>query len=285
MALPLSISIVCCNNRATLPRVLDSIDGLATEVVALDSGSTDGTVELLRGAGVKVVRQHWLGFVAQKQAALERCEQPWVLHLDSDESLEPSLRAAIEREFASGPAADVAGYEVNRKVWYAGAFLDHAWQPEWRLRLVRRGRARWGGVDPHDAMEILPAHAPADATRVLRLAGDLRHDSMEGGIAEFLAKQARHARTAARAQRERGRRGGLARLTFSPVAEFAKQLVVRGAWRDGWRGWVAASASSVSTAMKHAALIELSMQADESAGASASAGAARDEAHHKERAP
>ncbi|MBL8747375.1 MAG: glycosyltransferase family 2 protein [Phycisphaerae bacterium] len=256
MALPLSISIVCRDNEATLPRVLDSIAGLASEVIALDSGSTDGTISLLRAHGVIVVEQAWLGFVKQKQAALDRCSQPWVLHLDSDESLEPSLRASIESAVARNEPA-VAGYEVNRKVWYAGGFLEHAWQPEWRLRLVRRGAARWVGDDPHDALE-----ATSPGTRIERLAGDLRHDSIPS-IAEFLEKQARHARTAAESQHARGRRGSVASLVFSPLGEFAKQIISRSAWRDGWRGWVAASASSAAAAMKHACLLERSRRGDD----------------------
>ena len=257
VALALSITIVCFNNRRTLPRVLDSVEGLASEVIALDSGSSDGTIELLAKRGVTLVHQPWLGFVAQKQAALDRCTQPWVLHLDSDESLEPELRRSVERALRVDDPS-IAGYQLNRKVWYAGAFLEHAWQPEWRLRLVRRGRAAWGGDDPHDAMEILRARSASEPTRVEFLEGDLRHDSIDEGIAAFLAKQAAHARTAAASQHRRGRRGSVGRLVFSPLGEFVKQALVRGAWRDGWRGWVAASASSAAAAMKHAALLELS---------------------------
>lgn len=251
--LPLSIAIVCHNNEQTIPRVLASIRGLAREVIALDSGSTDATPDLLREAGATVVHQPWLGYVRQKQAALDRCAQPWILHLDSDESLEPSLRASIERAVTTDDPR-VAGYEVNRKVWYAGHFLEHAWQPEWRLRLVRRGRARWGGYDPHDAMELIPASG-AVAQRTERLSGDLRHDSISS-ITDFLARQASHARTAAAALSANGRRGSVARLAFSPLGEFAKQLIVRRAFLDGWRGWVAASSSAAATLMKHAALLE-----------------------------
>ncbi|MDX2116103.1 MAG: glycosyltransferase family 2 protein [Planctomycetota bacterium] len=260
MPLPLSISIVCCNNERTLPRVLESVRGLGSEIVALDSGSTDGTLGLLRGAGARVEHQPWLGYVAQKQAALERCAQPWVLHVDSDESVEPELRGSIERALARDDPS-VAGYEVNRKVWYAGGFLHHAWQPEWRLRLVRRGWARWAGEDPHDYMRIIPGPgAAASALRTERLAGDLRHDSISS-ISEFLAKQAQHARTAANAQHARGRRGSVGRMVAAPLGEFAKQMLVRRAFLDGWRGWVASSASACAVAMKHAALLERSKAA------------------------
>lgn len=256
MPLPLSISIVCRDNEATLPRVLESIRGLASEVIALDSGSTDGTIPLLRSNDVTVVEQPWLGFVRQKQAAMGRCTRPWVLHLDSDESVEPALRRSIEASLGRDDPG-VAGYEVNRKVWYAGSFLEHAWQPEWRLRLVRRESARWTGDDPHDALEIVEPGG-----RIERLIGDLRHDSIPS-LAEFLEKQARHARVAAASQHARGRHGSVASLVFSPLGEFAKQVIARAAWRDGWRGWAAASASSAAVAMKHACLLELSRRTDQ----------------------
>lgn len=253
--LPLSISIVCHNSEATIGRVLDSVRNLGAEIIALDSGSTDGTIELLTRAGATVVHQPWLGYVRQKQAALDRCTQPWVLHLDSDESLEPDLRRSIEQAVRADDPT-IAGYELNRKVWYAGRFLNYAWQPEFRLRLVRRGRIRWGGYDPHDAMELVPDPS-AQSQRIARLPGDMRHECI-ASISDFLARQARHANTAATALHARGRRGSVARLVFSPLGEFAKQIIVRRAFLDGWRGWTAASASAAATLMKHAALIEAS---------------------------
>lgn len=248
MTLPLSVSIVCKNAAPTIGRTLDSVQGLASEIVALDSGSTDDTVEILRARGAAVFTQPWLGYLTQSARALERCTQPWLLHLDADESLEPALRESIRT--ALDRDDEIVGYEVNRKVWYAGAFLEHAWQPEWRLRLVRRERVRWAGFDPHAHLE------PIDAGPIARLEGDLRHDSLATGIADFLAKQAFWARAAARAQHERGRRGRYSRLLLSPPAELFKQIVIRSAWRDGWRGWVAASSSAIASVMKHAALIE-----------------------------
>ncbi len=252
----LSVSVVCCNARRTIERVIASVSGLASEIIVLDSGSTDGTLELLEAhPGVTIIDQPWLGYVRQKQAALERCTRPWVLHLDADESLEPDLRRSIEQALARNDPR-IAGYELNRKVWYAGRFLEHAWQPEWRLRLVRREHARWTGYDPHDRMELLPSPGPIrGSTATARLAGDIRHDCIPS-IGEFLERQASHARTAAGALSAQGRTGSVARLAFSPVGEFIKQDAFRSAWRDGWRGWVAASASSVAVAMKHAALLE-----------------------------
>lgn len=250
----LSVAIVCRNNGDTISRTLDSIAGLAGEIVAVDSGSTDGTIPLLERHGARVIKTEWRGHVATKQMALEACRGHWVLSLDSDESLEPdlreSVRAAVERDSAA-----VDGYEVNRKVWYRGRPLNYAWQPEPRLRLVRRDRARWGGLDPHDKLEVV------GAGRTASLPGTLRHDSIST-FSEFMAKQAVHARTMAASLHAAGRKGSLLSLVVSPPGAFLKQLVLKQAWRDGWPGWLAAASTAAGALMKHAALVEMDRTAE-----------------------
>ncbi|TVQ62122.1 MAG: glycosyltransferase family 2 protein [Phycisphaerales bacterium] len=249
---PLSVAIVCKNNETTIGRTLDSVRGLATEIVAVDSGSTDGTIALLEAAGAVVVRSDWLGYVRTKQKAVNHCTQAWVLVVDSDESADEALRASI-RAAVSRDDAGVAGYRVNRKVWYFGGYLEHAWQPEWRLRLVRRDRLKCAGVDPHDKLEIV---GPGTA-RVGSLSGTLRHDSFTT-IGEHLSKQVGHARVGAMSRHAAGARGSCVRLLFSPCLAMFRQLVLKSAWRDGWRGWLAAASTGVGTLMKHMILIELS---------------------------
>jgi glycosyltransferase involved in cell wall biosynthesis len=170
-SLPLSVAIICKNSEATIRRTLVSVAGLAEEVVAVDSGSTDGTIAMLERCEppARIIRAEWKGYVATKQMALEACTREWVLCLDSDESLTAELRASIERVLGGHAAAGKeggdggeggegrAGYAVNRKVFYRGRPLNFAWQPEWRLRLVRRGGAVWTGLDPHDRLELVAA--------------------------------------------------------------------------------------------------------------------------------
>jgi glycosyltransferase involved in cell wall biosynthesis len=253
--LPLSVAIVCCNNQATIGRTLRSVAGLAAEIVAVDSGSTDATLELLARAGARTIHQPWLGHIRQKQAALDACTQPWILHLDSDESLEPDLRAAIADTIRRDDPA-IGACAMIRKVWYAGRFLDHTWQPEWRTRLVRRSVAAWGGYDPHDALDLTPDSRAR--YRVARIPGVMRHDSI-GRIGDFLAKQASHARIAAESYQRLGRKASVAKLITSPAGTLAKQLILKSAWRDGWRGWAAAGAAASGAFMKHAILLERTM--------------------------
>ncbi len=251
MPLPLSVAIVCRNNAATIGRTLESVAGLASEIVAIDSGSTDETLAILAGHNARITQTPWRGHVATKQLALEACTQSWILSLDSDESLTAPLREAIERDLPRA-SANTAGYILNRKVWYQGRPLNYAWQPEERLRLVRRGAAKWTGLDPHDQLELFTGASG----QVGMIPGDLRHDSI-GTFADFLAKQAAHSRTMAASLHAEGRPGRLWRLVTSPPGAFLKQLILKQAWRDGWPGWLAAASTGAAALMKHACLIEL----------------------------
>ena len=250
--LPMDVAIVCVDAERTIRRTLGSVRPLARRIVVLDSGSTDATIDIARSFDAEVRHQDWLGHVRQKQTALEMCDAPWVLALDSDESLTPRLAASVRRAIERDDGT--LGYEVNRKVWWAGRFLEHAWQPEWRLRLVRNGSASWAGLDPHDALEPVRASA-----RTVRLEGDLRHDTIDRGLHRFLVQQMDHGRTSARAHHDAGRTTTPLRLATSPAGAFLKQLVLKRAFLDGWRGWCAASSAAAATLAKHACLLELTM--------------------------
>lgn len=257
--LPLSVAIVCKNSAATIERTLASVRPLAKQIVALDSGSTDNTLSVLAAFGAQIHHIAWMGHVKTKQAALEACGEPWILCLDSDESVEPALaddlRAVITADgHIRGGRAD--GWEVNRKVWYAGRFLEHTWQPEWRLRLVRNGAAHWQGIDPHDKLTL---RTPGPTGR---LRGDLRHDSI-GRIDDFLARQVRYGRISADGLWNLGRRGSVLGLLTSPPGAFVKQYLLKRGVLDGWRGLLGATSAAVAAAAKHAALLERSRTGDD----------------------
>lgn len=246
------MSIVCKNNAGTIGRTLESVKGIATEIVAVDSGSTDGTIELLERYGARIIRSEWLGHVKTKQMALEACGGEWVLCLDSDESLEHPEDVSFFTDLLQD-STPIAGYEIRRIVYYDERPLRFAWQPEWRLRLVRKGKAAWGGLDPHD--QLAAVDALDGVVRWER--GFIRHDSISTW-SEFLAKQAVHSKTMAHSLYVSGHNGSIRKLVASPIGAFLKQLILKQSWRDGWVGWVAAGSSAAGSLMKHAMLLELS---------------------------
>lgn len=266
--LPLSVALACRNNAATIGRLLESLAHLgagakdgesgagACEIVALDNGSTDGTIDMLERAGATVIRGQWRGYAKTKQEVMEACTRPWVLNLDSDESLEPGLGAAIAGAVRRDDA-EVAAYRVNRQTWYRGRPLRHAWQPEWITRLVQRGAGEWTGAEPHARLEVRTTGRIDDLGG--GEGGNLRHDSF-ATFAEHLARQAAYSRLGAEALFAEGRRGSYLRLLTSPPGAFLKQMVLKRAFLDGPPGWLAAATMAAGAMMKHAVLIELSQR-------------------------
>jgi len=245
--LPLSVAIVTLNEDSNLPRLLDSLDGLAAEIIVIDSGSTDRTEEIARQSGAHFEVVPWRGFIAQKNLSLDACTQPWVLFLDADEALSPELAESLLRLFANGRTPEADGYWLNRRTWYLGAWIWHAWYPEWRLRLLKRGSARWGGMDPHAALEF--------TGRSARLEGDLLHYSFRD-LNDHLTRTIGYARTMAQSQIATGKQFRWHRLLLSPWVAFFKHLVLKQGLRDGWRGWLISIIRAIDCFAKYAFLLE-----------------------------
>ena len=240
----LAVAICTCNNMRTFERTLHSVHGLAGRIVVVDSGSSDGTIELAESFGAEVVHFDWAGPVVSKQHALDLCsEHAWVLNLDSDESLDDTLRDSVASVVqANSPAHD--GWELNRKTWFLGGWLQHTFQPEWRLRLVRGGKGMYVGSGSdrkavHERIEVPGA--------VGRLTGDCRHDSWVD-VNDMLLRTVKYAHWAAQSKPRGGRAIDI--LVRPPAAVF-KQLILKRGLRDGPRGIVAAGGMGASTLLKH----------------------------------
>ncbi len=250
----LTVAIIACDNERTIETTLKSVSDLAGRIVVVDSGSTDSTKDICAQYGAEVVEHDWMGHVKQKQFALELCDTEWVLSLDSDEAPEDDLKDAIRRAVGSSESAQIAGYEMNRCLWFGDQWLRHAFQPEWRLRLVRTTCACWTGYDPHDKL-VISDHTKA-AGGMRRLSGTLRHDAFED-VADMLRKQIAHGIRAGESYYRMGRKSNVFRTIGSPAAAMLKQVILRSAWRDGWVGWIAASAVAINCHVKNMRLLEL----------------------------
>ena len=229
----LAVAITAFNSMRTLPQTLASVRELADRLVVLDSGSTDGSQDAARDAGAEVIDQPWLGFARQKQRALDACrDATWVLLLDSDESLEPDLAAAI-RDAIARDDPDIAGYRINRRLHFLGAWLNHTAFPDRVLRLVRGGRGTMRDVQIHEAVEI---HGGG---RVADLPGICRHDSY-ASFGDLAQRQVRYALAAADEAKTTGRGGRWYHVLVSPGAAFLRKFLLRSGWRDGRRGFLIA---------------------------------------------
>jgi glycosyltransferase involved in cell wall biosynthesis len=196
------------------------------EDVVVDGGTQDDTVAIARATGARVIEHAWPGYRAQKQFALEHTRLPWVLSVDADERVTPELGQALRRLATTRPA-DVGGVAIARLVPYLGRWwFRGGWFPRPMPRLVRQGRARWGGVDPHDRLEI--------DGRVVRLLTPLLHYTY-AGMGDHVRSVGRLTATAVR-QIAPERRVGAGRLLVEPLWRFVRSFVVKRGALEGTAG-------------------------------------------------
>ena len=244
----LSVAVITLNEEKNLDRCLQSVKGLATEIVVIDSGSSDGTRKTAEKYGAVFEFRKWTGHVDQKNHALKKCSCKWVLSLDADECLSDELRAEIRRKLDSDALDDCNGYYLNRCTYYLGKWIRHAWYPEWRLRLVKRELARWEGTNPHDRLSV--------EGRTSRLKdGDFLHYSYRD-LRHHFEVSLNYARIGAEADIEKGRRFRPLKFFGSPLGRLFKFLFLKMAWRDGWRGWIITGSAVMTAFMKQCYLLE-----------------------------
>ena len=252
--LPISLCVITRDAATQLRDCLASVP-FAAEIVVVDSGSVDDTVEIARGCGARVIARDWPGFGAQKNFAVGQAKHDWVLCLDADERLTPELAGAID-----GAAPDMtragapAAYAMARRNRFFGRWLAHGeGYPDWNVRLFDRRRARWSEDPVHE-------HVLADGP-VTRLAGDLLHDSAES-LDRYMTKQNRYTTLQAEAMHARGERAGTLRLVVSPLARFLRFYVVRLGCLDGAAGFVHIAIGCFNSFMKYAKLRALQCEAE-----------------------
>jgi glycosyltransferase involved in cell wall biosynthesis len=229
----ISATIICKDEAHNIDECLESVSW-CDETVVVDSGSTDGTVERAQKRATRVVHHEWPGYVAQKNFALDQATGDWILCLDADERCTPELRTAIEEEL--GHADGLAGFEVRRHVKYLGRWINHGgWYPDWKCRLVRKGQARWGGVDPHD--KLIP-QGP-----VRRLKADLHHFTYRD-FAHQIRIINHFSDVIVDEYLKEGRRSSILQAIFHPPWKFFECYVWKLGFLDGFPGFVIAVGSA-----------------------------------------
>jgi glycosyltransferase involved in cell wall biosynthesis len=241
----LSAVIIARNEERDLPACLASLQGLADEVVVVDSHSTDRTREIAAAAGAKVFERDWPGYGPQKQFALEQAAGEWVLNVDADERVTPALAEEIRKLLAGTPPAD--GYRLPFRLFFLGRRLRFGrGAREFHVRLFRRDKASYPARAIHEGVEVRGA--------IGRLRGAVEHHSY-ADLSEYLRKCDEYTALRAAQRRAAGARFSAWSHLRLPW-EFFLRYVVKGGFLDGSAGFTYAALSAMHVWLRQARLME-----------------------------
>jgi glycosyltransferase involved in cell wall biosynthesis len=248
----LSVVLITQNEERNLPRTLESVMPLVRdgrgEIIVVDSGSTDRTVEIAQACGARVFVEPWKGFAAQKNSAMNKASMDWVLQLDADEALEPGLAAEMEIALR---ASTMSGFWVARKNFFLGRWIKHGgFYPDPKLRLVRRGAGRFEEYGAHPTMKV---NGPTG-----RLSHALLHHAyptLRGYIDHMNSYSSMGAEVAV----AKGHHGfSLSNIVIRPLLTFIYNYFCRLGFLDGREGILLHLYHSVYVSWKYAKAWELS---------------------------
>jgi glycosyltransferase involved in cell wall biosynthesis len=221
----ISAAIITFNEERNIARVLESLR-CCDEIVVVDSGSNDRTVELATKLGARVLDAVWRGYAGQKNYASERCEHDWILSLDADEALSEALEAEIWQIKKNGPQFDA--YTMPRLAQYLGRWILHSgWYPDRKIRLFDRRRAKWVGDYVHESVEV-------EGT-LGHLKSNILHFTCNS-LSEHLKTMDRYTTLAAEQLVEQKKDIGWTQLALDPPWTFLKTYVLKRGFLDGTEG-------------------------------------------------
>lgn len=236
-----SAILITKNEEEALARCLESICWV-DEIILVDSGSTDRTIEIAKKFGAKVYSENWKGYTDQKNSALQKVTSNWVISIDADEEFTEEAQNDIKRLIKMNEKG-VDAYAFRRKVFYLGKWITHGdWYPDYVVRLWRHGSGKFQGGRVHESFVV--------EGKTKRLRSDILHYTYKD-LDDQRARIEKYAGLWAQDQFDRGRKPSWIDGCFRPPLRFLRALIVKSGWLDGWRGVVIAWMCASEVALKY----------------------------------
>jgi len=239
----LSVVVITYNEAKHIKRCLDSVQGLADEIIVVDSGSKDITKDIAQSCGAIVVHQDWLGFGEQKNFANNLTTNDWILSLDADEALSFELKEEIS-VVMKRPFYNV--YSMNRLNKYCGKWLRHGgWYPDTKLRLFNKNFAHWNTNRVHEILEVV------SNVSIGKLKNNILHYPFDS-ITEHKQRTEKYALLGAEQIFLKGNKPNFWKIYFSGCFRFFRNYVLKGGFLDGYHGFWASKITAQAVSKKYA---------------------------------
>jgi glycosyltransferase involved in cell wall biosynthesis len=249
----LSVILITRNEEANLDDCLASLEGIAQQIVVVDTNSSDRTLEIAKKHGASISQPaDWPGFGPQKNRALDLATSEWVLSLDADERLTPALKSEILT--AIHHSAHVNCFAIPRLSWYCGRFIRHSgWSPDYVDRLFKRGTARFSDDLVHE--RLIPNG------QVARLENTMLHYSFMN-YSQVLQKLDRYSTASAEQAFAKGKTSSPAKAVLHGVWAFIRTYLIRAGFLDGAQGFALAASNGQGTYYRYMKLWHLNQEAN-----------------------
>ncbi|MBI4861246.1 MAG: glycosyltransferase family 2 protein [Candidatus Riflebacteria bacterium] len=242
MSLPrISATVLTLDEERNIARCLGSLTW-ADEIVVVDAGSTDRTVQIARQFTERIVHHPWPGFLAQRRFSFDLCREDWIMFLDADEWVPPELGAEIRQAICAGTGQ--SAFWISRRNWFIDRWMDHVWAPDLLLRVFRKGAASLEGNEPHIHVKLNPGF----------LAGTLSHQLLHQAyhsIADLCSKAGRYSDQFAESDATDSLYSP-AKLVLSPLVSMLKLYIWKRGFLEGAHGLVVAWISAHYHFLKYA---------------------------------
>ena len=237
----ITATIITLNEERKIVRAIESLR-CCDEILILDSGSTDRTVELATNLGARVIEAGWRGYAGQKNWAANQAANDWILSLDADEALSEALEAEIWNLKKSGPQCDA--YTMPRLAQYLGRWILHSgWHPDRKVRLYDRRKAKWVGDFVHESVQ--------PKGRLGHLQSNILHFTCDS-LSEHLRTLDRYTTLAAEELVSRRVRVPIWKLILDPPWTFVKSYLFQRGFLDGVEGLIICYMAAFYTFLKYA---------------------------------
>jgi glycosyltransferase involved in cell wall biosynthesis len=248
LPLPLSVAIIASNEEDNLPRCLESLGGIAQEIILFHNDCIDQTVEIAEQYNAQCFEHPWQGFCEQTKLAMSKTSQDWILYMDADEALSSKLRNSIIKLLSNNIPMDFDGFTCNRLSFFMGKWIKHGdWYPDTKLRLARADNVKCVGGKDHHRLVV--------DGKVQKLEGNLLHYSYPS-LTTFVEKTIYFSDIYLQRQIDAGQRWKLHNAIVRPVWRFFRAYFLRLGFLDGFPGFFIATATAYMALVRHSRLYE-----------------------------
>ena len=237
----ISACIISYNEENKIEDCLKSLDGIVDEIIIVDSLSNDRTIEIAKKYTDKIYDQKFLGHVEQKNLAVSKASNDWILSLDCDERVTDELKDSILA--IKGDLQQADAYKMARRTFYVYRWLNYCWYPDQKIRLFNKKSARWAGTNPHDHVEV-------DGEKIKLLKGDLLHYSFNS-ISEHIQTLDSFTEIGANEIIRKNKKVSIISPWTHGLWTFLKLYVFKRGFMDGYAGLVVAVISGMHAFIKY----------------------------------